>query len=86
MQDHAPEITHDQQVEQYFKSTFCPVISGDSQVSCGRLSHAMLMCLQDGEERANGVNGANRANGVDLTRHGESVGNYSSICHMTLGV
>jgi hypothetical protein len=40
VQDHAPEITHDQQVEQYFKSTFCPVISGDSQVIMRLLSQA----------------------------------------------
>lgn len=31
-QEHAKQITHDEQVRLYFKSKFCLVISGDSQV------------------------------------------------------
>jgi hypothetical protein len=32
VQEHAKQITHDEQVALYFKSVFCLVIPGDSQV------------------------------------------------------
>eukprot|EP00884_Botryococcus_braunii_P013504 jgi/Botrbrau1/22154/Bobra.0206s0077.1 len=40
-EEHAKQITHDQQVRLYFKSKFCLVISGDSQTS-RRLPEAVM--------------------------------------------